>query len=198
MNEACRLFAFYVTKLVYLVELNFDILNHLHQIPLDKPEIFLKWYTAFTIWIRLFGSYITYMCGSLTGCGFVILVISNVGVIKCYGVLPLLNYMEMTFTAVFVCTIAYFSIPFAVHVAESTRFMIEQRTAFFLLYMHTTLDRSSRKYLRRRLSGLKPIMISYGGLYPMVRGSEANFYFYVLLRTADVLLTTRNLGLFKV
>lgn len=198
VNEACRLFAFYLPKLVYLLELHFDLLNHLHQIPLDQPDIFLKWYIAYTIWDRLFGSYVPMMCGSLMGCGFMIFVISNVGVIKCYRILPLPNYLVMSFTAVFVFCIVYFSLPFAVHIAESTHFMITQRRTHFHLNMHTKVDKRSQKYLRRRLSGLKPVMISCGGLYPITRGSEVNYFFYVLLRTADVLLTTRNFELFKV
>lgn len=195
VSEACRLLSFYLPKVVYLVELRFIILSNLHRIPLCRVDTFTKWYTGFQIFEDNFYSYVTFMCGSLMGSGFLVFIMSNLITLKCYRILPLLNYLVGPFASAFVFLVVYFSLPFAVHVAESTRKMIEQRRVNFYVCWYNKTDRKTQKYVRRKFNSLRPTALNCGGFYSLVRGTEANYYFYVLLRTADLLLTTKKLGI---
>lgn len=196
-NEACRLYAFYLPKLVYLIELHFSILRGLNRIPLKQPKMFLKWYRAFQVWESAFDGYIGSMVGTLLGCGFVIFIVSNVGTLKYYSMLPLPVYLINPFVSFLVFAITFVTLPFAVHLEETTRKFVWQRKTQFRLQLREAWGNLEGEFMAKKFSCLRPVTFSCGGFYPLHRGAETDFYMYVTLRTTDLLLTMENLGVFS-
>lgn len=178
----------------YLVELSFTALQQLQKVPLHKPHLFLKWYSAYQVWFKSFDSYIDDMIACLLGTGYVVFIVSNVTTLKCYGMVPILVYLMFPLTSGFVFLIVYFSLPFGAHIVETCRKSIFQRRKHFLFQMDKVLYSLEVKIVKRKFTSLKLVTINYGGFYPVVRGAEADFYFYVLIRTADLLITIGNVG----
>lgn len=128
------------------MEILFEVLTDLQKFPLNQPAAFLKWYELFQIWLKVFDSYLDILAASLMGCGFVVFTVSNVGAIKCYGLVPTIVYLVLPFTSVFVFLVVYFTLPFAAHVAEVGKASISQRKLHFLLQMQEKLVVWKRKF----------------------------------------------------
>lgn len=194
-NEVCRLFAFYVPKIVYLIELKFGILIQLSHLSLSNTTKFIKWYVVFQVWVKHFESYMDQLLGIVMGGGFVVIIVSNVGTLKYYRMLPLAAYLVNPFASLGTLVITFFCLPFTVYIAELSKKIIFNHKTFFRLHKSEVVG-VEKKVIERRLSCLKPVTISCGGFYPMTRGAESDFFFYALLRTADLLLTMKQLGIF--
>lgn len=197
IGEACMLLAFYLPKMVYLIEVQFDMLIHLNQISFDKPERFLSWYQTVHIWDNILVPYVNCMTGSMMGCGFIIFIVSNVITLKCYDMLPFVHYLVAPFCSISAFAVVYFSLPFVVHIAECTGGMISERKKYFNEHAFIRVDRKAQNYVKRKFAVVKPMLTSCGGFYYLKSGTETTYYFDVLLRTIDLLLTLEGLGLFE-
>lgn len=191
VNEACRFLAFYLPLAIYFIELIFSSLESLHRILVDDYTNFLKGHRLLQFKLNRFHGAVSEIVGSLMGCGFFIFVISNVISIKCYRMLPLSVYIIFPFCSSLVCLVVYVCLPFTVFIAENSRENIRVRQAHFLRASNKNLSS-----LRREFHSVRPIIFRCASFYPLNKGTEAHFYFYVLLRTADFLLTATNLGVF--
>lgn len=196
VNEACRFLAFYLSLAVYFVELLFSFLASFPQVPFSDYSLFLKWHKIFQLVFNSFQGTISDFFASLMGCGFAIFVTSNVETFKCFGILPLAVYIIFPFCSTAGFIVVYLCLPFAVFVAETTRKNIRERRAPLLRRSQSKLRGSQNKRLRKEFNCVKPIIINCGSFYPLVRGAESNYYFYIMLRTSDVLLTVNNLNVF--
>lgn len=198
-NETCRLLSFLFPKVVSLTEIYFSILVHLNRIPYDDPRKFIKWYVVFQVWESLFESYIDIILAVIMGSGFVVTIVSNVATFKSYRMLPLAAYLCFPFASFCASVVALICFPFAVYVAELSGKIVFQRKTHFQLYKNKNAFglNAERKFIAKRLSCLKPVVLSCGSFYPLKRGAESDYFFYILLRTADVLLAMQNLGIFK-
>lgn len=195
-NEVCRLFAFYIPNIAYIIEFKYAILIQLSQFSPSNPEKFIKWYLIFQVWVKLFESYMDHLLGILMGGGFITIIVSNVGTLKYYRMLPFAAYLVNPFASLATLFITLFCLPFTVYIRELSQNIIFNHKTYFRLHMSEVVG-VKRKFIDKKLSCLKPIAIQCGNFYTMKRGAESAFLFYVLLRTADLLLTMKQLGIFS-
>lgn len=195
-NEVCRLFAFYIPKIAFLTKLIYRVLMQLNQVGLSNPTKFIKWYMVFELWVKYFESYWDYLLVIWMGGGFAVIIVSNVGTLKYLGMLPLAAYLVNPFSSLSSSLITFLCLPFAVHTAELSLKIIFHRKAYFRLYMGD-LVAFRRKFIEKRFSCLKSVAVCCGGFYPPKTGAEWDFFFYVLVRTADLLPTMKQLGILQ-
>lgn len=198
LNEICRATAFLIATLIYFLEHQFVCLSQLYHLPIHQHLQFFRLYNAFRILHNILEDYIPAVMGSAFGCVFVIFIVANVGTLKLYGALPLPVYLIFPLVALVVFLVAFIAMPFVVHIARDSQQLIVQRTIFYFgNCFSSSFDSFERKIIRRRYACLRRVAINCGGLYPLARGAESDYFFYVLLRTVDVVLTVDRIGYFK-
>lgn len=195
--EAFRLVAFYISQIVYSLELVYNLIRLLHKIDVAKYETFFLYYNAAQLSKCAFSDYFDNVAGSLMGCGFFIIVISCIGTLKFYKRLPFAIFV--LFPGAFVSTLLFMfiGIPFIVHMHERSRKVVDIRIKHFAFCRNFFYLKNERLIIRRKLKCLKPITTNSGGFYALSRGAESDYLYYGALRTFDLLITAKSLGVFK-
>lgn len=188
--EACRFVTLYVCMMVSYMELEFRCLHKLGQIPAGNYEKFITWYNAYQIAHNSFHGSISNLLGLFMGCVFFVCIVCNVGTIRFYGKLPLVVYCVLPLVTLACSVVSYLLLPFAVRIGDCSHKVIERHKVN--LTKGKCIGYDARRILRKRLACLKTTSMCCGNFYPLRRGSEAAYFFYVLLRTVDALLTSEQ------
>lgn len=114
------------------------------------------------------------------GFGFVVLVGFNVATLVSYRFIPLLVYWLVPMVSLLGTGIVYVTLRAAVQVHKRSKRLVKK----ILELSGSNKSRLTRKEERTVI----PVAIWCGGLYPLKRGAEADYWYWVFYRTVDCLL----------
>lgn len=188
--EACRFFSFFFSFVLLNYEsvLKVSTFLNCYVLSANNPEStreFLRVYRWYVIITSVYKNTLEQFVATSMGEGFVIFVIANLVTLTCSQLIPIYVYWLMPMVSV-ACT-------FFVHTLLVTVVEICNRNSRAISYLKRNLSEnayvlSSNKIIFRELKLLKPVCLSCGPFYPLVQGSEANYFFYVSIRTVDAIL----------
>lgn len=196
--------AFALTIGLLMIEMGFRFVKQVERMTctdLASHRKFLEEYSRFRIVGMEINKVFDNMAFINMGFGFLTFVSANVGTLKLFGKIPFRIYWLLPFTS-FVCGFVVLLImPKAVQFHTRCDVMLKQRVKNIailrLLQNPFTIKGINSgpvfmtrewKIILKAYKSIKPWGISCGPLYPLKSGSEAQYFHWVLIRTADVLL----------
>lgn len=197
VNEASRFLFFYFSMMFYHTELQICCLRKLHEIPYRAHHTFIRWYNAYTVVENTFQGIISILLGIFMGPAFVVFIVCNVITLKLYGKILFLIYWVFPVMSLGCCLISCLLLSFSALIGESSQNIVEHHKHTFMRTSYVGMSAFEKKVLRRKLACLKPVTLGCGDFYILRRDSVADFFFYVVLRTMEVLVTGTSLGIFN-
>lgn len=198
MGEASRFYSIYIPMLVFYIEMKYTCLMELGRIPIFNHNFFFTNYGAYEIADNCFQGSIFELYGVLMGCGFVMFAVANVATLKCYRVVHIFVYLMFPATCVLLLLFTFLLVSFAVYISRGSHTLLKQRERQFQLnYFPLKLTSIDRKVDRIKYKSARIVTMNCGNFYPLEKGAESDFFFYILLRTLDTLLVTTQLRMFR-
>lgn len=190
--EACRFYVFYCSLIIHIFETTFKVTAMLNCVALssttsNNAEGFMLLYQMYEIAGNCLTLALQHIIGIILGDGFFIFILLNLGTLKCFHLLPIFVYFALLLGSI-ICTCALFMLLRAVIEIYTTDFDAIKSMRMALMQISFVNNKLQKRVLVRQLSTLKPLGFSCSLFYPITRGSELEYFFYVCLRTVDLLL----------
>lgn len=194
--EACRFFSFALTLAMYLAELHCKCLQKLSSLSKYNHRKFLHWYNIYTIVDKETSEVVGSIMAILIGNGIALFVVLNVTTIKFFGNVPLTLYWIFPVAAFFLFLFGFTVMSFVVEVYLKSSEMIRLARITYGRKCSGNSNGSVSWWreiaeTRRVYQYLKAKKIQCGSFYGLVKGADADFFYYTTIRTADVLLLSR-------
>lgn len=191
--EACRFYSLFFPLGAHWLELQLCILYQFKKLKLltkSNHLTFQKWYTVLQITSNMAQNSLDFFLGNLMAAGFAILVICNAISLKAHGLVPWFIYWIFPTTSLIACFLVWWLLSLITQLdTQSRRIIGKGKRAYNVLLLNDVKVLSREcKYVLRRYKTLQPIGISCGSFYKMKQGSDAEFFYWAIFRTVDVLL----------
>lgn len=189
--ETARFYSLIFPLGSYWLELHQTTLEILNQIPQGKRNdiSFLKWYASFQINVQLIKRPIDLIFGLLMTTGFSVFVAFNIGTIRAYDILPLIVYWFLPTISLLSMFFAMMMLPLLIELYEQSFHIIRRRIKECqLIFTHKKVDFKEQRYIVKRYNSIKSLELSCAGLFPLVKGSDVDFFYLAVCRSVDGML----------
>lgn len=205
LTETCRFLALHLTVVQYWLEMEVTCLELIQRIPSsngDNDHLFFKWYSAHQIADQSFWAPLCTLVAILMGDGFAVFVVCNVGTVKGFSILPLEVYWILPLVSLISTFFTSFLLPFGIETWVKSKQIINWRRNGNMVF--DALQRKAKekqekivsrrcigwssKILRRKYVAIRPIGLSCGSFFPLKRGAESTYFYWIVWQTADRVL----------